>query len=216
MWSVLTTWVDSHGKRWLLAPFYGPPAKSKVRVFRKTHGPAINGELMAFTVEGAGGHPWLQPQWISADLDLPGVAVVANNAILILANGDRGETLVSRGFRRPVPPGERPARPGSPTLPLLEVNPAEPGYESDQEWRSAQLQPYAEGGQEIGPRYEGGRETTHAILYALDAATGDELYSSGDAMDSWNHYGGLALSDGKLYVTTYAGRVFAFGLGPIH
>ncbi len=214
MWSVMSTYVDSHGKRWLLAPFYGPAAKGTESLYKKTHGPTVNGELMAFTVEGTGDHPWLQPQWMSADLDLPGVGVVANNVILILANGDRGADSVFHRFRRPFPPGGRPRRVGPPTLPLLEVNPEEPGYERDQAWRSSQLRPFAEGGQQSGRRYEGGRETTHAVLYALDPETGNELYSSGDAMDSWNHYGELTLSDGRLYITSYDARVFAFGLGP--
>ena len=46
----------------------------------------------------------------------------------------------------------------------------------------------------------------------LDAETGEELYSSKDLIDSWNHYGGLALSNGRLYVSTHDGRVYAFGL----
>jgi len=50
------------------------------------------------------------------------------------------------------------------------------------------------------------------VLYALDPATGDELYTSGDSMDSWNHYGGIALSDGNVYLSGYDARVFAFGL----
>jgi hypothetical protein len=50
------------------------------------------------------------------------------------------------------------------------------------------------------------------VLDALDPATGDELYASGDAMDSWNHYGGIALSGGNICVSTYDARVFAFGL----
>lgn len=206
MWSVLTTYVDSHGKRWLLAPFYGAPAKGTLSQFKKTHGPAINGELMAFTVEGTGAHPWLQPQWMSADLDLPGVAVVANNVILILADGDRASTLLNETVH--------PHHKWVGLPPLLGVNPAMPGYERDQAWEASQFRPFAEGGQQHGLRYEGGKETTHAILYALDPETGDPIYSSGDAMDSWNHYGGITLSDGKLYVTSYDGRVFAFGLEP--
>ena len=63
-----------------------------------------------------------------------------------------------------------------------------------------------------GTRYEGGRATTHAVLYALDPATGDEIYNSGDAITSWNHYGELALSDGMVITTTFDGAVFAFGL----
>jgi len=31
-------------------------------------------------------------------------------------------------------------------------------------------------------------------------------------MDSWNHYGGIALSDGTVCLSGYDARVFAFGL----
>jgi outer membrane protein assembly factor BamB len=51
------------------------------------------------------------------------------------------------------------------------------------------------------------------VPYALDAATGKQIYSSKELIDSWNHYGGLALSGGRLYVSTYDGRVYAFGFG---
>lgn len=217
MWSVMSTYVDSKGTRWLLAPFYGPPAKDTVGQFPRVHGTPVNGELMAFTVEGPADHPTLKPQWMSDDLDLPGVAVVSNDVILILANGDRGATLVQRPRRPGGPGGPGGGRRGGPggaprPLPLAEVNPAEPGYERDEAWRASQLRPFDEGGQQGGRRYSGGRETTHAVLYALDPATGDEIYSSGDAMDSWNHYGGIALADGNIYLTSYDARVFAFGL----
>jgi hypothetical protein len=88
MWSVISTYVDAQGKRWLLAPFYGPAAKDTAGLFTKNHGPTVNGQLMAFTVEGTGAHPTLKPQWMSGDLDLAGVAVVADGVILILASGD--------------------------------------------------------------------------------------------------------------------------------
>ena len=32
---------------------------------------------------------------------------------------------------------------------------------------------------------------THAVLYALDAQTGKELWSSGDQITSWSHWGGF-------------------------
>lgn len=217
MWSVMSTCVDAEGKRWLLAPMYGPAARNTVGLFKKTHGNVVNGSLMAFTVESRDGAPFLAPRWISGDLDLPGAAVIANGVIFILANGDRGATLIQGGGRGGPGRGRggpgRGGRGGFPrTLPLTEVNPADPGYERDAQWRAAQLRPFEEGGQKPGQRYSGGRDTTHAVLYALDPATGDEIYSSGDAMDSWNHYGGLALSDGNIYVSSYHGRVFAFGL----
>jgi outer membrane protein assembly factor BamB len=92
------------------------------------------------------------------------------------------------------------------------VNPAEPGYERDAAWRASQLKPFEAGGQKPGTRFTGGRDTMHAVLYALDPATGDELYSSGDAIDSWNHDGNLAISDGKIFLSTWDARLFAFGL----
>ena len=75
-----------------------------------------------------------------------------------------------------------------------------------------QLRPVEEGGQQSGARNSGGRDTTHGVLYALDAATGAELFTSGEAIDSWNHDGNIALSGGTLYLSTYHGRVYAFGL----
>jgi mono/diheme cytochrome c family protein len=63
-----------------------------------------------------------------------------------------------------------------------------------------------------------GRESLnrgHATLHALDATTGKELWSSGDAMHGWTHFSGLAVGDGKVFVTTHEGAVYAFGLrGP--
>jgi outer membrane protein assembly factor BamB len=214
MWSVMTTYVDGQGRRWLLAPFYGPQADATKDQFKKSHGPTVNGQLMAFTVEGTGANPTLKPQWISGDLDLPGVAVVVNDVILILADGDRASTLVPQPQRGPrpaaAPSSALPSAP--PKLPLTEVNPDQPGFERDADWRASQLRPFNEGGQQSGRRYEGGRETTHAVLYALDPQTGDEIYSSGDTMDSWNHYGEIAVSDGTIYISTWDGRVFAFGV----
>src|ERR1051325_4016821 len=72
-----------------------------------------------------------------------------------------------------------------------------PGAERDAAWHASQS-PGPNGlfgGQQGGQRYSGGRDTTHTVLYALDAATGDELYSSGTAIDSWSHYGEITVSD---------------------
>ena len=39
MWSVMSTWVDAQGKRWLLAPYYGPPCERHDRAcFRRITG----------------------------------------------------------------------------------------------------------------------------------------------------------------------------------
>jgi outer membrane protein assembly factor BamB len=54
--------------------------------------------------------------------------------------------------------------------------------------------------------------SAHAVLYALDADTGKELFSSKDIITSFTHFGGIALSNGRLFVTAYDGYVYAFGI----
>jgi outer membrane protein assembly factor BamB len=56
-------------------------------------------------------------------------------------------------------------------------------------------------------------ESTHAVLYALDGQTGKELWSSGDQITSWNHWSGLSVANGRVYISTYDGTVYCFGLG---
>ena len=56
------------------------------------------------------------------------------------------------------------------------------------------------------------RGSGKAVLYAFDAFTGKQLFSSGDAIASFTHFGGIALSNGRVFVTTYDGFVYAFGL----
>jgi len=52
----------------------------------------------------------------------------------------------------------------------------------------------------------------NAVLYGFDAETGKELFSSGTTMSSFTHFGGLAVSDGRVFTTTYDSTVYAFGL----
>jgi outer membrane protein assembly factor BamB len=59
---------------------------------------------------------------------------------------------------------------------------------------------------------ERGQHTTHTILYALDAETGEELYSSKDVIDDWTHLSSVTVADGQVYVTTRKTNVYAFGL----
>jgi len=52
----------------------------------------------------------------------------------------------------------------------------------------------------------------HAVLYAFDAETGQELYNSGNAMAGWTHFSGLAIAGGRVFVSTFDGTVYGFGL----
>ena len=51
-----------------------------------------------------------------------------------------------------------------------------------------------------------------AVLYALDAQTGKELWNSGDQIASWSHWGGLSLANGRVYINTFDGYQYCFGI----
>jgi hypothetical protein len=57
---------------------------------------------------------------------------------------------------------------------------------------------------------EGGK--SHAILYALDAATGKQLYTSGDAIQTYTHLAGMAVGDGHVFFTTRDNTLYSFGI----
>jgi len=72
-----------------------------------------------------------------------------------------------------------------------------------------------------GPVYGGGLSSgpirrvpnsRRAALYALDAQTGKELWSSGSQIESWNHFSGLTVANGRAYIATFDGTVYCFGL----
>jgi outer membrane protein assembly factor BamB len=52
----------------------------------------------------------------------------------------------------------------------------------------------------------------HAVLYALDAQTGAELWSSGDQITSFNHFTSLSVANGRVYIGTYDGKLYCFGV----
>jgi outer membrane protein assembly factor BamB len=54
--------------------------------------------------------------------------------------------------------------------------------------------------------------STHAVLYALDAQTGKELWSSGDQITSWTHWSGLSVANGRVYLGTYASDLYCYGI----
>jgi outer membrane protein assembly factor BamB len=54
--------------------------------------------------------------------------------------------------------------------------------------------------------------SSHATLYALDAKTGAELWSSGDQIKSFNHFTSLSVANGRVYIGTYDGMLYSFGV----
>jgi outer membrane protein assembly factor BamB len=51
-----------------------------------------------------------------------------------------------------------------------------------------------------------------AKLYALDAVTGKELYSSGEQVISFLHQAGIAVAGGRVIFGTFDGTIYCFGL----
>jgi hypothetical protein len=58
---------------------------------------------------------------------------------------------------------------------------------------------------------ERARRSSPAVLYALDAATGKELWSSGSQVTSFTHNGELSIANGRVYFTTYDNTLYCFG-----
>ena len=56
----------------------------------------------------------------------------------------------------------------------------------------------------------------NAVIYALDATTGKELWNSGAAITSFAHGGAISGGMGQIYLTTYDGTIYAFGFPMEH
>ncbi len=54
--------------------------------------------------------------------------------------------------------------------------------------------------------------STHAELHAFDARTGEELWSSGAQITSFNHFTSLSVANGRVYIGTFDGMLYAFGV----
>jgi outer membrane protein assembly factor BamB len=58
----------------------------------------------------------------------------------------------------------------------------------------------------------GGNSTTHATLYALDAETGKELYSSGDAIGTYTHLASISVGGAHVLFMTVDNTLYSFGI----
>jgi outer membrane protein assembly factor BamB len=54
--------------------------------------------------------------------------------------------------------------------------------------------------------------STHATLFALDALTGKELWNSGNEIKSWNHWSGLSIANGRVYINTFDNTLYCYGI----
>jgi outer membrane protein assembly factor BamB len=161
-WGALSSWEDSKGTRWVIAPFWGP-VHSQFK-FPSTNAPApVKGGVAAFKVVEVGGKPQLGPVWVSRDMDHGEPVVIANGIVFTFGSGD---------FTQQASP--------------------EHGLDFDSSIRAG--------------------KASHVTLYALDAETGKELYSSRDQIPMFNHFSGLSVANGHVYISTYGGTLYCFGL----
>ena len=91
-------------------------------------------------------------------------------------------------------------------------------------WETQQLDyRQAPATQSSGPIIAGGKVVSgrscrpnrgpHAcVVMAHDAQTGKELWSSGDQIASWNHFSGLTVANGRVYIGTFDGILYCFGV----
>lgn len=62
----------------------------------------------------------------------------------------------------------------------------------------------------------GGDTSTHAKLYALNGATGAELYSSKDLIPTYTRWSGVSISDAHAFFTDHENVLYSFGIAVEH
>jgi outer membrane protein assembly factor BamB len=111
------------------------------------------------------GKYWLEPAWLSRDMNRAEPPVIANGVIFAYGSGeDTDQAAYDIGL----------------------------AYNHDARNRI--------------------KNSTKAVLYALDAQTGKELWNSGDTIASWSHWGGLSVANGRVYINTFDGYQYCFGI----
>jgi hypothetical protein len=162
VWGSLTSWEDTNGTRWVLAPFWGPKhSRFKAPI---EYGEIRKGAVAAFKMEStAGGGAQLTPAWLSRDMNQAEPSLIANGMVFAYGSG---------------------------------ANTAQAFPDVGLDFRIERRIP----------------KSTHAVLYALDAQTGKELWSSGKQITSWNHFSGISLANGAVYINDWSGALYRFGL----
>lgn len=195
VWGAVSSYEDSAGQRWVLVPMQGTVAKDAPK-FQYTNGTVVNGSIMAFQVKVENDKPVLVPTWVSRDLELPGMPLATSNGVVFgLSTGERGRFLAA-GVA---------ARAGREAAMAVGANAI---GDLHQNWNASNRPGQGQVQGEAAKK----NEFSHGALYAFDGATGKELYSSGELLDSWDHNGGMAAAAGRIFVSTWDARVYSFGV----
>jgi outer membrane protein assembly factor BamB len=199
VWGAMSTYENPQGERFLYVPMWGPPSKNAPQ-FKYSYDAAPNGSVMAFRVSTEGEKPVLIPQWISRDMHVPDPPVAANGVVYAIQTGE--QTIQNPGR----PGGDRSGGGRGPGAPAAGAGQAAPGG-------APQAGP-GRGGAEAALLSAKFRATpvSNLVLYAFDAETGKQLYSSEKIVTNWVHYSEPVVALGKVFVVTWDAHVYAFGL----
>jgi outer membrane protein assembly factor BamB len=205
VWGAMATYQDPQGQRFLYVPMWGPPSKTGPQ-YPYHYDDAPHGSVMAFRVTAEDDKLSMVPAWISRDLQVPDPPVVANGVVYAIQTGE--QTI------------QNPAR-GDTTADLEKLM-----AEAARSGRGGPDGPPAAG---RGGRGQGSAEAEAAalqaakfratpvsnlILYAFDAETGKQLYSSEKIITNWVHFSEPVVALGKVFVVSFDAHVYAFGLKP--
>jgi outer membrane protein assembly factor BamB len=196
VWGAMTTYQDAQGNRFLYVPMWGPPAK-KAAPFPMSYGQAPHGSVMAFRVVAAGDGVALKPAWISRDMQVPDPPVVANGVVYAIQTGE--QTV------------QNPTRPGGDGTEERRTPPPTPGQQLNMLAMSGRGGAEAQAAALTSAKFRA-TPVSHLVLYAFDAETGKQLYSSEQIVSNWVHFSEPVVALGKVFVVTWDARVYAFGL----
>lgn len=199
VWGAMATYQDPQGKRFLYIPMWGPPAKNRPH-FPLSYDDAPHGSVMAFQVSAEGDNVALTPAWISRDLQVPDPPAVANGVVYAIQTGE--QTI------------QNPTRPGGDST---EQRPAAPARGADAGQQLAVLAMQGRGGAAgAAAALEAAKfratPVSNLVLYAFDAETGKQLYSSEKIVTNWVHFSEPVVALGKVFVVSWDAHIYAFGL----
>jgi len=206
IWGSIATAADPQGRRFLYIPMWGPPSKT-AGAFKFSYGDASNGSVMAFEVTGEASKVSLTPTWMSRDMHVPDPPVIANGVVYAVQTGENTVQNPGRGgdvrndpaaAGNPPPAGRADAAPGAPPA-------TGRGGRGRGDAAAAAASALASAKFRATP-------VTNLVLYAFDAQTGKQLYSSEKIIPSWVHYGEPVVAAGKVFVVTWDGHLYAFGV----
>jgi PQQ-like domain len=202
-WGAMATYEDAQGQRFLYLPMWGPPSKNAPQ-FQNSYGEAPNGSVMAFQVSAEDGKTSLIPAWISRDMHVPDPPVVANGVVYAIQTGEQT-------IQNPGRPGGDLAGGGRGRGPGQGIPPGGGGPPGARGGGRGPGSPAAAAAALQSAKFRA-TPVSNLVLYALDAQTGKQLYSSEKILTNWVHFSEPVVAVGKVFLVSWDAHVYAFGL----